>query len=108
MNHFEEKKSSSRKRELLFPGISFLVIVGCLLGGGVYFAKLSNMQTIELLRQTARKAVVQCYTIEGEYPSDLEYLEKNYGLEYDHEKYFIDYELFASNVMPNIDVFERE
>ena len=76
--------------------------------GGISFTHMSNMQQIDLLRQTTKKAVVQCYAIEGEYPPNVEYLEEHYGLEYNREKYFIDYEIFASNVMPNIDVFERE
>lgn len=99
---------SDWKEEFLFPVIVFLVVISVLLAGGFYFEYMSNMQNIDLLRQSARKAVVQCYSIEGEYPQNMEYLEKNYGLEYNHDKYFIDYELFASNVMPNIDVFERE
>ena len=108
MKSLNMKKQSGWKQEYLFPGITFLLVIGALLAGGFYFDYVSNMQNIDLLRQSARKAVVQCYTIEGEYPSNVEYLEKNYGLEYNHEKYFIDYELFASNVMPNIDVFEKE
>lgn len=108
MKSLNMKNHSRWIQEFLFPGITFLLVVSALLAGGFYFDYMSNMQNINLLRQSARKAVVQCYTIEGEYPSNVEYLEKNYGLEYNHEKYFIDYELFASNVMPNVDVFERE
>lgn len=108
MKSLNMKKQSGWKQEFLFPGIIFLLVIGALLAGGFYFDYVSNMQNIDLLRQSARKAVVQCYTIEGEYPSNIEYLEKNYGLEYNHEKYFIDYDVFASNVMPNIDVFEKE
>lgn len=108
MKSLKIKNHSDWKQEILFPGIIFLVVISALLAGGIYFEYFSNMQNIELLRQSARKAVVQCYTIEGEYPRNVDYLEQNYGLQYNHEKYFIDYELFASNVMPNIDVFERE
>lgn len=99
---------SDWKEEILFPVMVFVAVILVLVAGGVYFDYMSNMQNIDLLRQSARKAVVQCYSIEGEYPQDVEYLEENYGLEYNHEKYFIDYDLFASNVMPNVDVFEKE
>lgn len=70
--------------------------------------KLSNMQGVDMLRQATRKAVIQCYAIEGSYPPDITYLEENYGLEYNHDKYFVDYERYASNLMPYVDVFERE
>lgn len=108
MKSLKSNKSVSWKREFLFPILVFFMVISIFVCGGFYFDYMSNMQNIDLLRQSARKAVVQCYTIEGEYPQDIEYLEKNYGLEYNHEKYFIDYEIFASNIMPNIDVFERE
>lgn len=108
MKSLKSNKSVSWKREFLFPILVFFMVISIFVCGGFYFDYMSNMQNIDLLRQSARKAVVQCYTIEGEYPRDIEYLEKNYGLEYNHEKYFIDYEIFASNIMPNIDVFERE
>ena len=84
------KTEKGWKRQILFPIVSFV------------------MQSIELLRQSVRKAVVQCYAIEGAYPPDIDYLEKEYSLEYNHDKYYIDYEVFASNVMPNVDVYERE
>lgn len=108
MKNLKKKNSSGWKRELLFPAILFVVVSGVGIAAGIYFDYMSNMQNINLLRQSARKAVVQCYAIEGAYPPDVEYLEENYGLEYNHEKYFIDYEIFASNIMPNVDVFERE
>lgn len=92
----------------MFPTILFMVVAGVGVSAGIYFDYMSNMQNINLLRQAARKAVVQCYAIEGAYPPDVVYLEEHYGLEYNHEKYFIDYEIFASNIMPNVDVFERE
>lgn len=108
MKSLSMKARSEWKQEFLFPGIIFLIVISTLLAGGFYFDYISNMQNIDLLRQSVRKTIVQCYTIEGEYPSSIEYLEQNYGLEYNSDKYFIDYELFASNVMPNVDVFEKE
>lgn len=98
----------SWKRELLFPAILFLVVLIAAGMAGRYFDHTTNQQSIDLLRQSARKAMVQCYAIEGSYPSDIAYLEDNYGLEYNHEKYFIDYEVFGSNVMPNLEVYEKK
>lgn len=108
MKNLKKRESSGWKRQVLFPSILFVVVAGIGVGAGIYFDYMSNMQNINLLRQSARRAVVQCYAIEGAYPPDVEYLEENYGLEYNHDKYFIDYEIFASNIMPNVDVFERE
>ena len=108
MKNLKKKKQSKWKKEISFPITVFCVMVATFVVGWVSFEHMSNMQQIDLLRQATRKAVVQCYAIEGEYPPNIEYLEEYYGLEYNHEKYFIDYEIFASNIMPNVDVFERE
>lgn len=108
LKNLKKQGQSSWKSGILFPSVIFLVVVAVSIAAGIYFDSMSNMQNIDLLRQSARRAVVQCYAIEGAYPPDVEYLEENYGLEYNHEKYFIDYEIFASNIMPNVDVFERE
>lgn len=108
MKNLKKGERSGWKRQILFPAVIFGVVAGIGIGAGIYFEDMSNMQNINLLRQSTKRAVVQCYAIEGAYPPDVEYLEENYGLEYNHEKYFIDYEIFASNIMPNVDVFERE
>lgn len=98
----------SWKREILFPLLLFAVVAVAAVTVGKYLDYTSNMQSIDLLRQATRRAVVQCYAIEGAYPANVEYLEEHYGLDYNHNKYFIDYEVFASNVMPNVEVYEKE
>ncbi|MDE7302222.1 MAG: hypothetical protein K2N60_02755 [Oscillospiraceae bacterium] len=49
-----------------------------------------------------------CYSIEGEYPPDLEYLEKNYGVRINRDKYIVDYSYFGANIRPTVTVAERE
>ena len=36
----------------------------------------------------------------------MEYLRENYGLSYDAERYAVDYDAFASNLIPEIRVVE--
>ena len=38
----------------------------------------------------------------------MEYLEENYGIQIDRERYYVFYEGFASNVMPDITVISAE
>ncbi|NLU32983.1 MAG: hypothetical protein GXX04_10240 [Clostridiaceae bacterium] len=61
----------------------------------------------EDIRRAVLDACVQCYALEGSYPPSLEYLEDHYGLILDREKYYFYYEVFASNVMPTVEVFKR-
>ena len=56
------------------------------------------------MRQAVRDALVTCYAVEGSYPADVEYLKENYGLAYDGERYIVDCDAFASNVMPEVRV----
>ena len=53
-------------------------------------------------------AALTCYAVEGAYPEDLEYLRENYGLAYDDSRYFVTYDAFASNLVPEIFVTEVE
>lgn len=53
-------------------------------------------------RRAVTRASVQCYAIEGRYPPSVEYLEENYGVRIDRDRYNVFYNGFASNVMPEI------
>ncbi|MBC7959190.1 MAG: hypothetical protein H7X94_04910 [Vallitaleaceae bacterium] len=68
----------------------------------------SDAINVDTIQNTVQKYVVQCYAVEGSYPADLYYLEENYGLILDEEKYIYDYEVFASNVMPDIEVYLKK
>lgn len=45
---------------------------------------------------------VACYAQEGAYPTELAYLEENYGLIIDTDNYDYYYSSFASNILPDI------
>lgn len=57
------------------------------------------------VKDTVMNSVVQCYALEGAYPPDLEYLQENYGLQLDTKRYIYHYDRFASNILPNVQVF---
>ena len=61
----------------------------------------------EIVRDTVRSAVLTCYAVEGAYPMNLDYLKEHYGLAYNEEAYIVDYNAFATNLMPSIRVIER-
>ena len=61
----------------------------------------------EIVRNAVRDAAVTCYAVEGAYPEDVEYLREHYQLAYDESRYFITYDAFASNRIPDIWVTER-
>jgi len=67
----------------------------------------SERESLRTARESLRRAIVTCYAVEGSYPESYEYIKENYGIRIDEEKYFIHYEIFASNVMPDFEIYER-
>jgi hypothetical protein len=51
---------------------------------------------------------VFCYGTEGAYPESLAYLREHYGLQYDEDKYIVDYEIVGKNIRPQVRVFRLE
>lgn len=83
------------------------ILVGVTLGA----RDVSNTTREEQLaaaQRAVRRAAVQCYAIEGQYPSDLEYLQTQYGLILNRDKYVYHYNSIGSNLMPEISVFPAE
>ena len=56
------------------------------------------------LEQALLKACVACYAAEGCYPPSLEHLQTYYGVQINTEVFTVKYEVFASNLMPEITV----
>ena len=85
--------------------VGILMLAAVLLIGSI--DERMQTQELETLKEQVRRAAVSCYASEGRYPLELDYLEENYGLIYDHTRYSILYDAFASNVMPDIEVAVR-
>ena len=60
------------------------------------------------LEEALRRTAVACYASEGFYPPNVDYMVQHYGLQYDEDAYRVHYEIFASNLMPDITVVERQ
>lgn len=73
--------------------------------------KIGSGQQAESLKQlerSIRKATLTCYASEGVYPPTIDYLEENYGIQIDRERYTVFYEIFGDNIMPEITVMEKQ
>ena len=58
------------------------------------------------LEEALRRTAVSCFASEGAYPPSVKYMEERYGLQYDKDRFTVRYEVFASNLMPDIVVLE--
>jgi len=92
----------------LLVALLILVAVGALLTAVGHLEDGQQQENEKRVEDTIRKAVVSCYAIEGVYPATLEYVEDYYGLQIDHDRYDVFYEIFADNIMPEITVVPRE
>ena len=56
----------------------------------------------DIVRNAIKDAALTCYAVEGAYPDNVEYLREHYRLAYDESRYYVTYEPFASNRIPDI------
>ncbi len=80
----------------------FVVILYLIVAGTQYISDKTMVENAVALEKNILKAAVNCYSIEGSYPQNIEYLEENYGLIVDRERYVILYEVVGSNLMPSV------
>ncbi|MDO4552016.1 MAG: hypothetical protein Q4C22_00610 [Bacillota bacterium] len=88
---------------VLFAGAAILFS-----GGLDRAAAAQETEALRTAEDSLRRAAVSCYALEGSYPSSYEYIRENYGVALDESKYAVYYEIFASNIMPEITVVERQ
>ena len=103
------------KRAKRWSGV-LSAVLGIVLFVGVAVWMLSGVRAAseaseeEGLRQaelSVRQAAVSIYALEGAYPASYEALRQRSGIAIDEEKYAVVYEIFASNIMPEITVVRR-
>lgn len=95
----------SKKDIIALAVFAALIIVFCVLVMSI--TNKGNDREIDLVRMAVKNAALTCYSVEGVYPDDIEYLRENYGLAFNDERYVVFYDAFASNLMPSIRVVEK-
>lgn len=93
----------SQVMTLPFMAIAFFLLVQ----GASGYTDTSNNINKTTVQDIVEKYAIQCYASEGSYPPDLEYLVENYGLILDEDLYVYEYDIFASNIMPEIIVHDN-
>lgn len=96
--------SMIKLKDYILPVLVFFLFFGFFFYGLNVTNREKAKDELATAENNIRKAVVSCYAIEGRYPDSYEYIRKNYGVHIDESKYFVHYEVFASNIMPEITV----
>ncbi len=105
MNRFENRflRRQKKSRYLWSVLLSVLIL-------GVFWFGLSKVEATtakeqeENLRSTIIRDISHCYAVEGTYPPSLSYMEEHYGLTYDKELFFVDYQPIGANLMPDLTI----
>lgn len=86
-------------------------IVTVVLGLGILLAQRFQLnqrnRQLEVLEQAIQRSLNLCYAQEGFYPASIDYLVEHYGLVLDEQKVYVSYRVFASNIRPDITLFDR-
>ena len=85
----------------------FVLIAVWMVRGVREASATSDRESLRMAEQAVRQAAVSCYALEGAYPATYSDLKARTGLAVDEERYTVFYEIFASNIMPEITVVER-
>lgn len=103
MARFQHKKQHTAKNlwlsVLIFGGILLLFYIGV---SSVLDISLKEQE--KSLKTALNQAVVRCYAAEGTYPESLDYLREHYGITYDDSRFYVDYQVIGSNILPDITV----
>lgn len=86
----------------LFLGVLLWVISGIREASAI-----SGREGLRMAERAVRQAATSIYALEGAYPATYEELKARSGIAVDDEKYAVFYDIFASNLMPEITVMER-
>ena len=112
MNRFQkfQKKEEKKKpiRRTAAGAVLFAAAFGCIWSGIHTVSVRTDLQQKKSLEDAVRQNMVACYALEGAYPQSVDYLKEHYGLTYDEERYLIAYEVFGSNLMPDVTVIEKK
>ena len=86
----------------------FAAAAAWMLQGVRQAARVSDEEELRMAEQAVRQAAVSCYALEGAYPASYADLKQRSGVAVDEERYIVFYEIFASNIMPDVTVLERQ
>lgn len=104
---------SSKKRRIPLPRIRLIYPVSILIlllfaFGLSSIEETTTLKQQESLENALNRNITHCYAVEGYYPPSLAYIEEHYGLVYDKDLFFVDYQPVGSNMRPNVTIIMRK
>lgn len=109
MNRFAKRTSIFHHfKHIKLPILAFLILLLLFLYGVNSISATTWEKQEESLRNAVYRSIVQCYAVEGTYPPSLSYLQDHYGLTYDTDSFFVDYQPIGANLMPDVTIIPKK
>lgn len=90
--------------------VNLCIVIGVLVLG-IFLAQRFHLhqreRQLDVLAEAIQRSLSLCYAQEGFYPASIDYLIEHYGLVIDEQRVFVSYQAFASNIRPDIALFDR-
>ena len=107
MNRFSGRFQKRRISGIWVTLALFLLVFFLFSGGLNLLSQKTSEEQLASLEKSLYQTAVHCYCVEGSYPESLDYLKENYGLSFDENRFFVDYQPLGENIMPDITVLAR-
>ena len=107
MKRKADKRGLSGILSMLTGSAVFIAVLIILLQGFSSTENNAEEEGRKITEDSIRRAAAACYALEGVYPESFTYIQDCYGIYVDEQKYKVFYEIFASNIMPDITVIKR-
>ena len=101
------KVSNGKWKTRLYLGI-FLAIIILFTVAISSFSRVNIEKQEESLESAIQRTITQCYALEGTYPPSLDYMKAHYGLTYDEDLFYVDYQAIGANLRPDVTIIVRE
>ena len=106
-------RAQSKQRALSAAKAIIVVVIAAVILA-CFFIGISNLQGgaddegREQLEDSIRRTAAACYAAEGIYPPSIDYMKEKYGLQIDENRYYVDYIVFAENLMPDFTILDAD
>ena len=107
MARVEYQKKQHTYRKFIISVCVFLLIVLLFYQGIESLSSGSVRRQRESLENALNRSITYCYAVEGSYPESLEYLKEHYGITYDEDRFFVDYKIVGTNILPDVTIIEK-
>ena len=87
--------------------LAFTLIILFIVLVGLQQAEVSSRaEGMRLLEEAITRAAVHSYAVNGYFPESLSYITETFGIYIDRTRFLVHYEVFATNLLPDIRVFD--